>query len=185
MDLPATRRRIPAIMLMVGIAAAAAGGASGQETKRFSSSGTSFEYPAAWTFEDTSTAEIQQLGFYDKTDDAVVQVTILKKRTDVKLADLKKQIIDPWVEKLVSQYQTGGVALKREPTTDKIGEFEADGIKFSFVWDDQLGAGQALWSLIDKHLVLLYFMRPDKTAEKATAGYEVLRKSLSVSPDKK
>jgi hypothetical protein len=158
-----------------------------QENKQFSSEGTSFKYPTEWVLEDTSSADVQQISLYDKSDDAIVQIIVLKKRTESKtaMADLKKQVIDPWIEKLVNQYTTEGVSIHREPATDKIGEADAEGIKFKFVLDNQQGGGQAFWSLIDKRLVLLYFVRPDKTADKATAGWDALRKSLTTAGEKK
>src|SRR5262249_4917500 len=123
-----------------------------------------------------------QISLYDKGDDAIVQIIVLKKRTESRtgMADLKKQVVDPWVEKLVGQYTTNGVSIRPEPTTDTIGDSKAEGIVFKFTLDNQLGSGQAFWSLMDRRLALLYFVRPDKTAEKATGGWDLLRKSLTV-----
>jgi hypothetical protein len=157
--------------------------ALGQETKEFSSDGMSFRYPKTWVVEDTSTDGLQQLYLWDKANDGTVRVIVSRKKYDSKsaLGDVKKQIIEPWVEQLVKQYSEGGVTLKREPLTDKIGEVGADGIKFSLFFDSFPGTGVVLWALLDKRLVLLYFVRADKTAQQADAGWNILKTSFRIS----
>jgi hypothetical protein len=173
---------LPTVVFVVFASAARA-----QEKKQFSSGGTSFSYPAEWSLEDKSSNDVLQLSLLNKGDDALVQVVVIKKKVESKtgMADLKKQVIEPWVGQLVKQYESGGVSITREPATDNIGESEAEGVRFKFAVDNQMGVGEAFWALVGKHLVLLYFVRPEKTAESATSGWDMLRKSLRTDGDKK
>lgn len=154
----------------------------GQEAKKYSKGGVSFEYAAGSEVTDQPSQDSQRIILSNKDSDSQVMIIVLQKRvaSGASMADIKKATVDPWLTSLTDQYTKAGIAIERSPDTTEISGESVEGTKLKFSLDGQAGTGYAYWILLDKRLVLLYFIRPDKLAEKASAGWDVLRKSIRV-----
>ena len=97
------------------------------------------------------------------------------------MPDLKKQVVDPWLTSLISQYTRVGIKVERSSAATEVGGEQAEGVRLKFSLDNQPGSGDVYWPLLDKRLVLIYFIRPDKTSEKAAGGWDAIRKSIRVT----
>lgn len=161
--------------------------AKGQDSKKYSNGGVTFEYGSGWEPTEQVSPDSHQISLSNKAADSQILLIVLRKRVETKepRADLKKQVVDPWLAKLMNGYKDAGISVVREPANTEVGGQPAEGERLKFVFDGQLGGGEAYWALLDRRLVLAYFIRPDKTAEKASAGWNMLRKSLKVEAEKK
>src|SRR5258708_33883310 len=126
-------RKLIFIPLLFAISAAAA---VGQETKKYANGGVTFEYLPAWELTEQSAADSQQISLSNKETDSQILVIVLRKQVNSKepMADLKKQVVDPWLTQLISQYKTGGISVVREASTGEISGQQAEGMKLRFFW---------------------------------------------------
>lgn len=156
--------------------------ASAQEAKTYSNAGVAFEYLSGWEMTEQSVNDAQQISLANKDADSQILIIILRKQSDSKdaMAALKKKVIDPWLTELLDQYTKAGINFSREDSKTEIAGQVAEGSTLKFVLDEQPGRGEAYWIFIQKRLVLLYFIRPDKSAEKASVGWDTIRNSLRV-----
>lgn len=128
----------------------------------------------------------QQISLSNKESDSQLLLIVLRKQVNSKepMADLKKQVVDPWVAQLINQYKVAGISVVREAAYAEVGGQQAEGMKLKFFLDNNPGGAEAYWVLLDKRLVMLYFIRPDKVSDKAEPGLEAIRKSLKVVSNK-
>jgi hypothetical protein len=161
-----------------------AGLTTAQETdlKKYAKDGLTFEVPTGWEVEEQPATGLQQIIIANKETDSQILLRVLNQKMESKdpMPELKKKVIDPWVTQLVDGYARNNIPLKQSPAATEVGAEKAEGIKLNFFLDDQPGGAEAYWVLLDKRLVLLYFIRPDKTSDKATLGWDAIRKSLHV-----
>ncbi len=85
------------------------------------------------------------------------------------MAELKKQVVEPWVAKLVGQYKATGINVVQSTATTDLGGQRAEGLRMKFFLDDTAGGAEAYWTLLDKRLVLAYFIRPRQSSRKSRA----------------
>lgn len=158
----------------------------GQEIKRYSKDGVAFDYLASWEVTDQTGPDLQQISISNTQTDSQILITVLRKRAESKdpMPALKKQVIDPWLTKLIGQYTQAGIKVERSPAATEVAGQQANGSKLSFMLDGQAGTGEAYWLLLEKRLFLLYIIRPEKMAEKATPGWDSIRNSLRIESGK-
>lgn len=169
------------LLLSLGVTAAAA-----QERSTYSKNGISFEYLKGWEVREKPGKDSDEIGLSNVESDSQVAVIALKKPLESDdPAEARKRVVDPWLQNLQQQYQQlAGVQMARVETTTTVAGQKVDAVDFNFVMDGQQGKVQACWVLFEKHLVLLYILRPERTAEKANQGWEALRSSLKVEKKK-
>ena len=168
---------LTALLLMGSYAAI-----TGQELKRFSKDGATFEYTDGWEPVDQSQPDIQQISIANEAADSQIRILILRKRSNSKdaMAELKRTVVDPWLRQLVGGYNYAGLKFEQTPANTEVAGTAAEGTAFKFQLDGQAGGSYVFWTLLDKRLVILYFIRPEKKAEQATPGWDAIRKSLRV-----
>jgi hypothetical protein len=157
------------------------------DLKKYAKNGVAFDFLDGWEATDQAGAGSQQISLANKETDSQILVIVLNQKIKTKdpLPELKKRVVDPWVTQLVHGYIENKIPLEQSPATTEIASQQAEGVRLKFFLDNQPGAGEAYWVLLDNRLVLTYFIRPDKTSEKAVRGWDVIRKSLHVETVKK
>lgn len=160
--------------------------AAAQETnlKQYANNGVTFSFPGDWEMTEQSQLDMQRISLSNKETDSQILVTIVNQKTDSKepMVELKKKVIDPWVKQLIEGYAKAQLKFKQEEATAEIGSEKAEGMRLKFYLDERPGTAEAFWTLMDKRLVLLYFIRPDKTSDKANVGWDAIRKSIRIDP---
>jgi hypothetical protein len=154
-----------------------------QKGKQYDKNGLSFDYAEGWmVLTDRSSADSQELSIADPETDAQVLIILMKKRVESKdpMADLKKQSVEPWLARMVQGYENNGIKVQREAAASEIAGQSAEGARLAFELDGQKGIGEAFWTVLDKRLLLTYFLRPERTAKKATVGWDLIRKSIKL-----
>lgn len=157
-----------------------------QEVKKYSKDGVAFDYLPGWKVTDQTEPDLQQISISNTQTDSQILITVLRKRAESKdpMPELKKQVIDPWLTKLLGQYTQAGIKVEQSPASTEIAGQLATGSKLNFMLDGQAGTGETYWLLLEKRLFLLYIIRPEKMAEKATPGWDSIRNSLRVESAK-
>ncbi len=158
----------------------------GQEVKKYSNNGVAFEYLPGWELSDQIGSDLQQISLSNKATDSQILITVLRKRAGSKdpMPTLKKQVIDPWLTRLLAQYSQAAIRVEQSPSTTEISGQKAEGTKLNLLLDGQPGTGEAYWLIIEKRLFLIYIIRPDKMIEKATPGWDSIRTSLRIGSTK-
>lgn len=130
---------------------------------------------------------MDEIALADAGLDAQITLIVLRKPLESKdIADARKRIVDPWLESLQKLYSgIAGITLARlDVKTDARGQ-ATDGVQFKFILDGQGGMVEAYWVLLEKKLVLVYMVRPDRTAEKTGLNWDLIRKSLRLTEQNK
>jgi hypothetical protein len=181
--------KIPGRVLCVAMITILAIAASAQSDKgkQYDKNGISFEYGEGWmVLTDRSSADSQELGLADPETDAQILIIVTKRRVESKdpMTDLRKQSVDPWLNRMVQGYENNGIKVQREAAASEIAGQPVEGARLAFELDGQKGIGEAFWTVLDKRLVLTYFLRPERTAKKAMVGWDLIRKTLKLEPAK-
>lgn len=170
------------ILIILTVAMFASVNAQSASQKQYLKEGISFDYEKGWEITEQAAPDKNQIALSEKATDSQILIVILKKKIDSKdpMPDLKKQVIDPWLSGLLANYKAAGVTVVRSAVSAIVGGQSAEGARLKFFLDDQAGGAEAFWTLVNKRLVLLYYIRPDKTAERSVAGWELVRTTLKV-----
>lgn len=151
------------------------------DVKHFNKDGLAFDYPTAWTMEDTSNSDAQQMTLTRADSDAQIRFYI--HRNNVKPENLEKarrSLVDPYIEKTSKTFEQMGARPERSTVATEIGGFKADGVKLSAVLDGDPGAAEIYWTLVGQRLVVLTFFGPDRAMKKASAAWDTVRNSLTI-----
>jgi hypothetical protein len=172
------------ILCVISIGMITAVGHFGQNSddKGYADNGISFDYKSDWELVAEPTTDSQKITLSSKNADAQILIIVLRKRSESKdpMTDLNKQTIEPWLASLIAMYTGIGMPVQRTSISSDIAGQAAEGAKLAFFLDDIGGTGEAYWAMLDRRLVLTYFIRPDKMAAKANVGWDTIRKSLKV-----
>ena len=171
------------ILLMLSALAANA-----QESKKYAKDGVSFEYDADWELTEKVGKDSDEISLSNAGADSQISLAIVRKRVESKdpMPELRKQVIDPWIASMIDQYKKiANIDVQRSDVKTQVAGEPTDGVKLAFTLDGQQGSVEACWALLGKRLVLLYLLRPDKKAEKATPGWDRVRSSIRIGSEEK
>lgn len=152
------------------------------EIKKYSKEGIAFDYISGWEISEQGDANQRRIMIVNSATDAQIMLTVLSAKAggndQETLAKLKKQVVDPWLSQLIAGYEQASIKILRSPLTTEAAGQKIDGVRLQFMLDDQPGTAEACWLLLEQRLILLYFIRPDKQAEKANQGWDRVRKNF-------
>jgi hypothetical protein len=148
----------------------------------FKKDGLSFNYPAGWTFNDTSNADAQQMTF--GRADSESQITVFVFRTFVRkpeqIAEAKKVLVDPYVASTKRQFEQADPHTQSSPATTEIAAIASEGVKIKASLDGVPGVAEIHWAVVGQRLVVLTFLGPDKAVAKAMPAWDLIRTSMKV-----
>ena len=120
---------LTALVLVCGLSASAQTPAG--DAKEFSKDGLSFNYPAGWSFNDTSNADAQQMTF--GRADSEAQITVFVFRTPVttpeKIAEAKKVLVDKYIAATTKSFEQDNGHPQSSPVTTEIAGVTSEGVK--------------------------------------------------------
>ncbi len=153
------------------------------DTKQFKKDGLSFNYPANWLFNDTTSnqdAQDVQLGRADI--DGQIRVWVFRTTIDTpeKMAEAKKVLVDTYVAKTTKDLQQDGGRPQSLPASLDMGGVKAEGVKISASLGGEPGAAEIFWGLVGRRLVVLTFFRPDRALKQMTPAWDTIRNSIAV-----
>ena len=151
-----------------------------QETKNYSKNGVGFDYLSNWELTEKSEKDTDEVAISNSDADARITVISLKKKFDSDdLADARKRVVEPWIASLKNMYTNiAKVDVVQVETKIDAGGKTTDAVELKFNLDGQGGRVEAYWLLLEKKLVLVYMVRPDRTAEKAAVGWDLIRQTI-------
>ena len=168
------------LVVMSGFLAEAQSPASA--SKRFDKDGLVFDYSPNWELNDQSNTDAQQLVLTEKTLDAQIMIIALRGSLPTgKEEEAKRAVVDPGINRLLQQYENAGIKVERAPVTAQVAATPAEGTQLRFTVDRQAGTTDIYWLVINKRLVQLYFIRPEKTSTQAAVCWELIRSSLGLA----
>jgi TonB family protein len=150
------------------------------ELKHFSVDGLSFDYPAAYSLADESTAETQKLKLTGRGGS--VQFTIVAPRRFVRRSELSTAL-ENTKEPLLKEVATklGQNTNTASPTSIKIdvGPVEADGVRLrSSVRPSR--SGDVIWVRLKFRVLSLAYVRSDADESIGSKTWQTIRSSLGV-----
>jgi hypothetical protein len=150
--------------------------------KRFEKDGLVFDYTANWELSDQSNAAAQQLVLTEKTLDAQIMIIALRGTITSSKGEeqAKAALIEPSIKRLLKQYEDAAIKVERATATTDVAGASAEGAQLRFAVDGQPGATDIYWLVINQRLVQIFFIRPEKTASKATICWDLIRNSLRI-----
>ena len=155
---------------------------SPDDAKHFDKDGLGFYYISSWELSDQSNAAAQQLVLFEKNLDAQIMIVALRGAiTDAKQEEqARAALIEPSITRLLKQYEEAGIKVERVPLKVEVGGVPADGAQLRFAVDDQPGSTLIFWFVHNQRLAQLFFIRPEKTASKTVACWDLIRKTLRI-----
>jgi len=177
------RKIIPAFALLLLCLAAYAQAPAG-DGKKFDKDGVSFGYPAAWSIEDSSNQDLQQLTMTNPRSEAQIRIFVHRGRiSEEKLPQAKKSLIDPYVASTFRQFEDIAAKPVRSAGSLDIGTTKAEGVIIRAMLDEP-GAAEIYWALINQRVVVLTLFGPDKALKQAAPVWELVRSSLQIADAK-
>jgi hypothetical protein len=155
--------------------------APAQTPKTYTQEGLSFNYPSAWTVQDISNKDAQQLGLTKPDSDVQIVVFVHRGRTTPeKLPEARKAFIDPYIAARAKQLQDMGGKPEQKPDVSEIGGVKADGVIISASLEGETGAAKIYWALVGERVVVLTYFGPDKQTQQLAPAWDLIRTSLKV-----
>lgn len=152
------------------------------DAKEFSKDGLTFNYPAGWSFNDTSDSDKQNLAFGRADVDA--QFTIFVFRTPItspeQMAEAKRILVDTYVAAQTKSFEREGAKPQSSPATVDIGNVKADGEVIRLSLGGDAGAAEIYWGLVGQRLVVLTYFRPDAAVAKASPAWNLIRNTMKI-----
>ena len=148
----------------------------------FEKDGLTFDYGSTWELNEQSNPAAQQLVLLEKDLDAQIMIIALRSPlTNTKQEEeAKAGLIEPSIARLLKQYEDAGIHVERVPLKFDVNGVSAEGAQLRFAVDGQPGTTDICWFVFNQRLVQLFFIRPEKTAAKATACWAMIRRSLKI-----
>ena len=167
-------------LLLFGLSAFAQTAPS--DAKQFNKDGLSFNYPAGWSFNDTSNADAQQMTFGRADSDAQITVFVFRPpvTTPEKIAEAKRVLVDKYVASTTNSFEQAGAHPQSSPTTTEISGAKAEGVKIRAALDGVPGIAEIDWAVVGQRLVVLTFLGPDKALIKATPAWNAIRSTIKI-----
>jgi hypothetical protein len=155
------------------------------DVKEFNKDGLIFNYPASWSFNDTSNTDAQQMTFGRADSDA--QITVFVFRTPVttpeKIAEAKRVLVDKYVASTTKSFEQAGARPQSSPASTEIGGVKAEGVKIHASLDGVPGMAEIQSAVVGQRLVVLTFLGPDRALLKATPAWDMIRTTIeTVAP---
>ena len=175
-----------AIVLLSACSLVAVAQTPAADAKQFTKDGLSFSYPKAWTLEDASNADAQQLNLSRADSEAHVRVFVYRTpvNTPERLAEARKVLVDPYVASTVRQFQQMGAKPEKSVASTEIATLAAEGVRISASLDGIPGAAEIYWGVVGQRLVVLTMLGPDKALKEASPVWDAIRTSLAVADEK-
>ena len=177
MKSPRNFLQLIALLLLCGLTASAQTAPS-----EFNKDGLSFNYPAGWTFNDSSNADAQQMTF--GRADSEAQITVFVFRTPVttpeKVTEAKRVLVDKYVASTTKSFEEADPHTQSSPASSEIGGVKAEGVKIRASLDGVPGAAEIQWAVVGQRLVVLTFLGPDKALTKATPAWDTIRTTIKI-----
>jgi hypothetical protein len=153
------------------------------DAKHFTKDGLSFDYSNGWTINDESNSDAQVLTLTRNDSDAQIKLFVHRGQvnTPEKMAEAKRQLIDPYVEQTSKQFAEMGAKPERTPASMEIGGAQAEGTRIQVVLDEPGEAG-IYWIALGNRVVVLAFSGPTQALKKATPTWDLIRNSIKVEP---
>jgi hypothetical protein len=152
------------------------------DAKLFSTDGLGFNYPAGWSFNDTSDKDAQKMAF--GRADSEAQITVFVFRTPVispeRIVEAKKVLVDKYVASTKKQFEGIDPNTQSSPATSTIGTVASEGVRIRASLDGVPGSAEIQWAVVGQRLVVLTFLGPDKALTKATPTWDLIRTTLKV-----
>jgi hypothetical protein len=160
--------------------AAAAG--SYTANQHYQKDGLRFDYGETWELNDQSNADAQQLVLTEKGLDSQIMIVAPRKAvtTPKQEEQAKATVVEPGINRLLKQYEDAGVKVSRAPLKVELSSAPAEGARLQFQVDGSPGTTDIVWAIINRRLVQLFFIRPDKTSQDASACWDLIRNSLKI-----
>lgn len=181
MKISRTTIQLIAFLLFCGLSISAQTVPSG--AREFTKDGLSLNYPAGWSFNDTSNTDAQQLTFGRTDSDA--QITVFVFRTAVttpeKIAEAKRVLVDKYVASTTKSFEQAGAHPQSSPATSEIGGMKTEGVKIHASLDGVPGMAEIQWAVVGNRLVVLTFLGPDQALLKATPAWDVIRTTIKIA----
>lgn len=151
------------------------------DSKNFSQDGLSFDYPAAWQFQDASNSDLQQITLSKANSDVQIGLFVHRGRmTPEKMADAKKAIVDPLIAGNVKQFVAMGAKPEQVPDSTEFAGVKAEGTSINASLGGETGAAKIYWALVGQRLVVLTLFGPDKQLKQLAPAWDLVRTSLKV-----
>ena len=151
--------------------------------EHFSQDGISFDYPAGWTVEDKSTAELQHLVLRKPESTALIMV--IARREPLQNLDQfyasRNTITKPYVESLARQL---GAQVPDAPDQQclSVGESLVAGYHLKGRIAQEPSTGEVYAVVMGQRLVHLVYLRQDKDEAVGAAAWKSLADTLKVEP---
>jgi hypothetical protein len=171
-------------MLVCGASASAQ--TTSPDTKQFAKDGLSINYPSAWSFNDASNADAQDITFGRADSDAQIKVFVFRPliTTPEKLAEAKRILVDKYIASTTKSFADMGAKPESSPAETEFGGLKVEGVKIRATLDGEPGAAEVYWGVAGKRLVVLTFFGPDKALKKAMPAWDGIRSSLQIEEPK-
>lgn len=151
----------------------------GQETRKFSNYGIEFDYLPNWQVTEKAAKEADEIAIANSDADTQITVMSVRKAIDSKEPEsINKQLFEPWLAQLTKMYTLANVGVVRSDVMFPVNGASANGVRLTLDYGGEAGAVEAFWIRFDKKIVLVYMVRPDRTAAKAAAGWDLVRQTL-------
>lgn len=175
--------RLFAIMLFCSLTALAQ---TPGKLKHFDKDGLAFDYQDAWTLEDRSNADAQQLTLGRSDSDSQIRIFAFRARIDTpeKLAQARVKLVDPYIESTSNSFVQMGAKPTRTPATIQIGTAQAEGVRIGAVLDSVPGEAAIYWLTTGNRLIVLTLFGPNQSLKQMTPLWETVRSTLRVEENK-
>ena len=154
-----------------------------ESTKRFDKEGLRFEYASNWQVRDQRSGDVQQAVLTEKDLDAQIMITVLQSPVNSTKEEeaARHAVVEPAIAMLLKQYSDAGIQIERAPLSGEVARQRAEGLELRFAVDGFPGTTQIYWLVLDKRMVNLIFIRPEKTAPLATVCWDLIRHTIGVN----
>ena len=154
-----------------------------QTPKIFTKDGLTFNYPSAWTLQDTSKGDAQQLTLARADSDAQIRLFVYRGliETPEKFAEAKRKLVDTYVDSTAKTFEQMGARPERSPASTEIGGTKAEGVKIRAVLEGEPGAAEIYWVVLGERLIVMTFFGPDRALKQVGSAWEAVRASVQVA----
>lgn len=148
----------------------------------FDKDGLAFDYAPDWELSDQSNGAAQQLVLTEKKLDSQIMIIALRGTIDSSQQEeqSKTALIEPSIRRLLKQYDDVGIKVERSEITGVVAGVATEGAQLRFAVDGQPAITEIHWLIINKRLVQLFFIRPEKTAAQSGSCWDMIRNSLKI-----
>jgi hypothetical protein len=173
---------LSALLALPLCAASALAQASNDSSKRFEKEGVIFDYAPNWQVSDQRSGDVQQVVLAEKALDAQIMITVLRSpvTSPQEVESAKHAIVEPTIAMVLKQAYDAGINVDRTPIAGEVAGLPAEGMRLRFAVDGFPGATEIYWLVMDKQMVNLVFIRPEKTASQATVCWDLIRHTIGL-----